>query len=426
MNSRPSPENLTRETPEFSPDLLLQPIALPCGVRLANRLVKAAMTERLSGRDYAPNALHEALYRRWADGGTGLLITGNMLVNAKYMESAGNIAPLVGDQRAALTRMAEAAKSGGGQVWVQLNHAGRQTSRLNNFRPVSASDVGLKKLGFFSQPRPMREDEIQALIRDFVRCAALLRDCGFDGIQVHAAHGYLLSQFLSPLTNHRTDAWGGSLANRARLLLDVVRAVRGACGPAFPISVKINSADFQRGGFDEDDSLTVIGWLEQEGLDLLEISGGNYEKLVFFTQERDSTRARESYFGAFARQVKQATKLPVLLTGGFRTRGGCHAALADGDADLVGLARPFLCQPDFGRRFLSEIPGEWPLVHVPTLSQGSRKLDDLAEAGFWDAQVDRIARGLAPDLAMGGWASISHLLQREVGKAMTKQLAGAA
>lgn len=425
MNSRPSPENLTRETSGFSPDLLLQPITLPCGVLLRNRLVKAAMTERLSGRDYAPNALHEALYRRWADGGTGLLITGNMLVNARYLESAGNIAPLVGNQEAALTRMAEAAQSGGGQVWVQLNHAGRQTSRLNNFRPVSASDVELKKLGFFSRPRPMREDEIQALIRDFVRCAQLLQRCGFDGIQIHAAHGYLLSQFLSPLTNLRSDAWGGSLANRARLLLEVVRAVRKACGPGFPLSVKINSADFQRGGFDENDSLTVIGWLEQEGLDLLEISGGSYEKLVFFTQERDSTRTRESYFGAFARQVKTATKVPVLLTGGFRSRAGCQAALAEGDADLVGLARPYLCQPDFGKRFLSPLPGEWPRVQVPTLSLGSRKLDDLAEAGFWDAQLDRIAHGLEPNLKMGGWASIGHLLQREGGKSLAKKVGGA-
>ncbi len=413
-----------------SNDRLLQPLALPCGQVLPNRLAKAAMTERLSGRDYAPNALHEALYRLWGESGpagpAGLLMTGNMLVDHRYLESAGNIAPLVGEQRAALERMAEAARSGGSRVWVQLNHAGRQTTRFNNLRPVSASDVGLNKLGFFGRPRPLRAEEIEGLIQAYVRCGRLLQDCGFEGLQVHAAHGYLLSQFLSPLTNRRSDRWGGSLENRARLLLDIVRALRQACGPDLALSVKINSADFQRGGFEEEDSLQVIAWLEREGIDLLEISGGNYERLVFFQKDserlRASTREREAYFGVFARQVKAATRVPVMLTGGLRSREGCLAALERGEADVIGLARAFLVERHFAPRFLA---GEIQSVSVPSVRLGLRHADDLAEAGYWDAQIDRLARGLEPEVAMSPGRGFLHLLGREAGKALAKRLAGA-
>ena len=403
-------------------DLLNQSFVLPCGQKLSNRLVKSAMTERLSDRDYAPNNLHDTIYRRWAAGGTGLLITGNMLVDARYLESAGNIAPLVGDQRSALEQMAQAAQSGGGKVWVQLNHAGRQANRFSTNHPVSASSVGLNKLGFFARPRALREEEIEELIKNYARCSQLLKSCGFDGIQVHSAHGYLLSQFLSPLTNHRTDSWGGSLENRARLLLEIVRVVRRTCGPDFPVSVKLNSADFQRGGFGEDDSRLVIHWLEQEGLDLLEISGGTYEKLAFFDSERESTRKREAFFAEFARQVKMETSLPILLTGGFKTRAGCEQALEEGVTDFIGMARPYLIVEDFGRKFLT---GELDEVTIPRVKVGMRNLDDLAEAGYWDAQLDRLAHGLAPDPNLSGWTSFGHILRREAGKAFAKRLAGA-
>ncbi len=414
-------------------DALLHPFTLPCGLELRNRLVKAAMTERLSFSDYAPNRYHHQLYEHWANSGVSLLITGNMLVDHRSLESAGNIAPLMGDQREALRTMAENAKSGGAQVWVQLNHAGRQSSRFNNLRPVSASNVGLNKLGFFARPRPLKAREIEELIARYVQCSELLLDCGFDGIQIHAAHGYLLSQFLSPLTNLRTDEWGGSLENRARFLLQIVRAVRKALGTAVPVSVKINSADFQRGGFEQDDSLQVIAWLEAEGIDLLEISGGNYERLVFFqdrpgNQEKDSTlenmrastREREAYFGDFARKVKASCSVPVLLTGGFRSREGCLRALEGGDTDLIGMARPFLCQADFGLKFLQ---GHLNDINVPSVKLGLRHLDDLAEAGFWDAQLDRLSRGLEPDLNLSASASFAHILKREAGKAMAKRWA---
>lgn len=407
--------------------LLLQPLDLPCGTQLKNRLVKAAMTERLSGADFAPNGGHLALYRLWATGGTGLLITGNMMVDDRYLESGGNIAPLHGHQDKPLRAMAEAAQSGGGQVWVQLNHPGRQCSRFNTFSPVSASDVQLRKLGLFSKPKPLSEAAIQPLIRNYVLAAKRLLDSGFDGIQVHAAHGYLLSQFLSPLTNRRQDQYGGSLENRARLLLEIVDALRESCGPRVPLSVKLNSADFQRGGFEEDDSLRVIHWLEERGLDLLEVSGGSYERLVFLDRTSStgndtpalSTQLREAYFADFARRVKRETRIPIMVTGGFRTREGCERALQEGVTDLIGMARPYLTDPAFAGRFLN---GSTSLVHAADPGGSLRALRDMAIAGYWDKQVELLSKGRQPRLSLSPWASILHLTWRELSKGLPKRL----
>ncbi len=415
--------------PTMAPDPLLRPLTLPCGQVLPNRLAKAAMTERLSGPDYAPGPLHETLYRRWTAGhdggpGMGLQLTGNMLVDHRYLESGGNIAPLYGEQREALARMAAAARSGGGRAWVQLNHPGRQCSRFNSGRPVAPSAVPLRKLGLFARPRALAADELPGIVDAFARSARTVVEAGFDGVQVHAAHGYLLSQFLSPVTNRRTDAWGGDLEGRARLLLETVRAVRAAVGTHVPVSVKLNSADFQRGGFGEDDALEVAGWLAAEGIDLLEISGGNYERLVFFDPDaadtpRASTREREAYFLAFAERLRAALDLPLMLTGGFRTRAGMEAALASGAVDVVGVARPCLVDPAFGGKLLA---GALDAVPVRGVQVGFRSGNDLAEAGYWDHQIERIARGLDPRPDLGGWAGLWHITRREAGKGLRKRL----
>ena len=278
---------------------------LPCGAVINNRLIKASMTERASDAYLEPTEKHYRLYEKWAETGAGVLITGNVMNHPVYMESAGNVYVKDEGLLPKMSKWAEAAKSGGNHVWVQISHPGRQTSRFLSNRPLAPSAVQLKKLGLFGKPKAMTEADIEEVIKGFVRTALLCKKAGFTGIQIHAAHGYLLSQFLSPKTNIRTDKWGGSLENRSRLLMTIVEKSRKALGAAFPISVKLNSSDFQRGGFTEEESLQVVKQLDGK-IDLLEISGGTYEKLVFFeryeeeSEIKERTRQREAYFIEFA------------------------------------------------------------------------------------------------------------------------------
>jgi 2,4-dienoyl-CoA reductase-like NADH-dependent reductase (Old Yellow Enzyme family) len=181
-------------------------------------------------------------------------------------------------------------------------------------------------------------------------------------VQVHAAHGYLISQFLSPRSNQRDDRWGGSLENRARFLLFTVNTVRQLVGPEFPISVKLNSADFQRGGFAFEDSLAVARWLQDAGVDLIEISGGTYEQPKLLGIEgleeaepqavAESTLAREAYFVDFAKAMKDEIKIPLMVTGGFRTNSAMEQALRSGAADVVGLGRPMCVLTDAPKRLI--------------------------------------------------------------------------
>ena len=286
-----------------------QPFTLPNGQHFRNRIAKAAMTEGLAGKDGLPNAAHDTLYRRWADGGCGLLITGNVQVDRAHLERPGNVivdGPLSAEGKAAWARWAAAATQGGTQAWVQINHAGRQTQKAVNPHPRAPSAVPLALPGGqFGMPVPLTGIEIESLIARWANAAAISREAGFTGVQVHAAHGYLISQFLSPLANQRRDEWGGSLENRARFLIETVKAVRAAVGADFTVSVKLNSADFQKGGFAFDECITVAGWLADLKLDCLEISGGTYEQPAMMDMEglapRDepaqrSTRQREAYF----------------------------------------------------------------------------------------------------------------------------------
>jgi len=326
---------------------LKQSFTLPCGAVIKNRLVKAAMTERISNHRLEPTRGHERLYNLWADSNAGILITGNVVIDETHVESAGNVC--VRDKRIIpkMAAWAEAAKKDNNHVWVQISHAGRQTNKFSTFRPLAPSEVQLHKMGLFGKPKAMSEEHIQDVIQGFLKAAQICKASGFTGIQIHAAHGYLISQFLSPFTNRRQDQWGGDIKNRSRLLRVIIEETRAAVGSAFPIAVKINSSDFQRGGFSEEDSLEVIKMLDGR-IDLLEISGGTYEKLVFFEENahnpdiRESTKKREAYFMDFANKVRALSSIPLLITGGFRTFQYCNEALAQNDLDFIGMARPFI------------------------------------------------------------------------------------
>ncbi|MBT3634766.1 MAG: NADH:flavin oxidoreductase/NADH oxidase family protein [Candidatus Marinimicrobia bacterium] len=399
-------------------------IKLPCGVTLNNRLVKSAMTERISNRRYESTKAHEIMYRDWSKTGAGLLITGNVMFDRKHLESSGNICFDDENMLPKLKKWAEAGKSTGNHIWVQISHAGRQTNKFCNGNPLAPSAVQLKKLGLFGKPKVMTEEDIQNIISGFSKAAKITKEAGFTGLQIHSAHGYLLSQFLSPNANKRTDRWGGSLENRSRMLIAIIREVRKVVGAGFPISIKLNSSDFQRGGFTEEDSLEVVRMLDREKIDLLEISGGTYEKVVFLMANenqadvKESTKKREAYFIDFARKVKSISNIPLLITGGFRSYNFCNEVLKNEELDLVGMARPFITNREDIPGFLS---GKVPKLNNIVLRTGIKQFDDAAEGGFYAKQLIRFSKGKMYDSEIGPvWSSI-FLVLHEIKMALSKR-----
>ncbi len=353
--------------------MINETLTLPCGAEIPNRLCKAAMTEGLADPNGAATESLVRLYGIWSDGGAGLLLSGNVQIDGDHLERPGNV--IVDAQpseaaRAAIEAWVRAGTRAGNHFWAQISHAGRQCQKIVNPRPKAPSAVKLGLPGGqFGVPVPMSEEDIEAVIASFARCAKVLVDAGFTGVQLHAAHGYLLSQFLSPRSNQRADQWGGPLENRARLLLACVARVRAAVGPRVPISVKLNSADFQRGGFDFDESLQVAKWLEAASVDLIEISGGTYEQPRLLNLEgmepveaqsvAASTRAREAYFVDFAEAMRREINIPLMVTGGLRRLDAMNAALETGCADMIGIGRPMCVMTDAPVQLLnglSELP----------------------------------------------------------------------
>jgi len=353
--------------------LFSQSLELPCGVVLPNRLSKAAMTEGLATADGLPTAELARLYGLWSDGGAGMLLSGNIIVDKDHLERPGNVVidrPPSEEMQGALKRWADAATRNGNHFWAQISHAGRQTQKLVNPNPKAPSVVKLGLPGGqFGEPVALTSVEIEEIIVRFGICAAAVKEAGFTGVQIHAAHGYLLSQFLSPRSNLRTDQYGGDLANRARVLLAVVASVRAAVGPDFPVAVKLNSADFQKGGFAFEESLQVAQWLQEASIDLIEISGGTYEqpKLLGLSgmeeEEKqnvvESTLMREAYFVDFAVAMGEKVNVPLMVTGGFRQRAAMEQALQSGSADVIGLGRPMCVMTDAPNQLingLDELP----------------------------------------------------------------------
>ncbi len=383
--------------------ILAQPLSLPCGAELPNRFAKGAMTEQMANLDGSPIEGHVRLYRRWGQGGTGMLLTGNMMVDGRYREHARNIVVENEDHLAMLSSIAQAGQEEGSQCWVQLSHPGRQCPKTVTREPVAPSEVELKGLeALFSKPRALTEEEIEDIIERFATSAAIVKKAGFMGVQVHSAHGYLSSQFLSPRTNKRTDQWGGSLENRMRFLLSTVRGVRAAVGAAFPVSVKLNSADYQRGGFTEEESMEVVSALEAEGIDLLEISGGSYEEPAMMGT-RASTVAREAYFAEYAENVRKVSKLPLMLTGGFRTGETMAAAVESGAIDVVGMARPLAVEPDLPKELLA---GQKVRAVDVNVRLGVKLMDDMLQSFWYGDQIRAMSKGAEPNPSRSRFVSL--------------------
>jgi 2,4-dienoyl-CoA reductase-like NADH-dependent reductase (Old Yellow Enzyme family) len=346
---------------------LAQTLTLPCGSIIPNRLCKAAMTEGLATPEGLPSEALNRLYGIWSDGGAGLLLSGNIQIDGDHLERPGNVI-IDGEPNEALQKAlstwAQAATRGGNQFWAQISHAGRQTQKMVNPKPKAPSAIKLGLPGGqFGEPEALSIEEIEQIVKRFALASRAVIDAGFTGVQIHAAHGYLISQFLSPRSNVREDKYGGSLENRARLLLSIIAEVRLAIGKDTPLAVKLNSADFQKGGFDFADSLQVLQWLEMAGVDLVEISGGTYEQPKLLgvqgleaEEKQDlalSTSTREAYFVDFAQAMQDKVNIPLMVTGGFRRREVMEQAVINGSADMIGLGRPLCVQTDAAKQLLA-------------------------------------------------------------------------
>ncbi|MGY2851481.1 MULTISPECIES: NADH:flavin oxidoreductase/NADH oxidase family protein [Bradyrhizobium] len=391
---------------------LFSPLALPSGAVIPNRVAKAAMEENMADADHAPSAELIRLYQAWAAGGSGLIITGNVMVDARAMTGPAGV--VLEDDRF-LDRFktwANTARSGGGQVWMQINHPGRQMPAGLGQETLAPSAIPLD-LGaqskVFPMPRAMTATDIAEVERRFVATAALAERAGFTGVEIHAAHGYLLSQFLSPLANHRTDQWGGNLENRARLLLDIVRGVRATVSSGFAVSVKLNSADFQRGGFSPEDAQAVVAMLAPLGVDLVELSGGSYEAPAMIGSARDErTLAREAYFLEFAREIAAVATMPLMVTGGIRRREVAENVIKSGVA-MAGIATALAIEPN--------LPHNWRLgkSDAPKLKPITWKNKPVASSAYMAAvryQLVRLSRNRrsAPNVSPV-WALLTSQMQ---------------
>lgn len=375
----------------------------PNGQALKNRLVKAAMEENLATVEHLPGqALHQ-LYKTWAEGGVGLIITGNVMVDHLAMTGPGGLVLEADTPIEPFVKLAKLSQANDCKVWMQINHPGRQVFKKMGGKVLSPSDVALdmgKHSSMFSAPKPMDEIEIQDVIQRFTTTAKRAEEAGFDGVEIHAAHGYLLAQFLSPLTNKRVDQWGGSLENRARLLIEVVKSVKAVCTESFAIAVKLNSADFQRGGFDIEDAEHVVKMLGELNIDLVELSGGSYEAPAMQGRSSDDrTLAREAYFLEFASKIAANTSVPIMTTGGVR-RYDIAKQVVDSGVQLVGMASALALSPD--------LPNQWQrdasvIGHIPVVNWKDKTLSGLATMALVKQQLRRVGAGRSPNLSASPW-----------------------
>ena len=396
---------------------------LPNGSVLKNRIAKSAMSENFGTRNHAPSKGLINAYQVWAKGNPGLLITGNVMVDARALGEARNV--VVEDYKdfELLKEWAKSVEGTGVHLWPQINHPGRQAFAAINRKTVGPSAIPLN-IGsasrMFKIPTALTEEAIWDIIKRFGNTARILKEAGFTGCQIHGAHGYLVSQFLSPNSNVRTDQWGGSLFNRARFVLEVYREIRRQVGSEYPIGIKINSADFQRGGFTEEASVEVIRLLGNEGIDLIEISGGTYEKPAMIQGSRKkSTMEREAYFLDYIKKARKLIKTPLLLTGGFRSASVMESALINGHLDVVGLARPFCLYPNLANQIFE---GSVKRFEAPIPKIGIKFLDQLGgvELPWYELQIQRIGKGKSPKMNLQGilafWFSLKSLFVKSFWK----------
>lgn len=384
--------------------ILKTSISLPCGVAINNRIAKSAMSENLSTRDNGVNDTLINAYAEWAKGNTGIIVTGNIMIDSTALGEPLNVVIEDESQMDLLVQWANTTKGTDSQLWAQINHPGRQAMEQINavLKAPSAVPVHMtgRKNASKKIPLAMSEEEILDCIERFGNTARILKDAGFAGVQIHGAHGYLVNQFLSPLTNIREDKWGGSLENRARFVLEIYDNIRSKVGKDFPVGIKLNSADFQKGGFTEEESMEIIKMLSKRNIDLIEISGGTYEAPAMMGSRKHSTKKREAYFLDFIEKARKVTDTPLMLTGGFRTVSVMEDAINNGHLDIVGLARPFAVFPYLSQEIFDGKRTELKFRHKTT---GVKMIDAALNLVWYEAQIKRIGQGKGPKLNINPW-----------------------
>lgn len=385
-------------------DILQEKMILPNGTILSNRIAKSAMSENLSNKNHEPTPVLINVYKKWAQSGAGLLITGNIMIDSKAMGEPRNV--VVEDRKniKILKEWAESVKGTNTHLWAQINHPGRQAMEQINSNLKAPSAIPLKMGGRQNTtkiiPEALTESEILDIIKAFGNTALILKEAGFSGIQIHGAHGYLVSQFLSSYANIRTDKWGGSLENRSRFVIEVYREIRKQVGISFPIGIKLNSADFQKGGFSEEESMEVVKILSKEGIDLIEISGGTYEAPAMMGKRKGSTIEREAYFMDYIEKARKITNTPLMLTGGFRTTSVMKDAITSNQLDIIGIARPFAIFPNIGNEILNESRLNFSTEIKRT---GVKAIDGAMNIIWYESQIKRIGEGKTPNIKLSGW-----------------------
>jgi len=401
------------------------PLELTRGETIKNRFFKSAMSEQLGDKQHDPLPGLATLYARWAAGGAGLMMTGNVMIDRTALGEPHNVVLDNASRLPLFEKWAAAGRQDDSRLWVQLNHPGKQIPAFLSRQPVAPSALplggGLEKM--FNTPRALSEDEILAVVGKFAASAVLAQKTGFDGVQIHGAHGYLVSQFLSPRHNKRSDRWGSSPENRCRFVLEVYKAIRSAVGEEFPVGIKLNSADFMKDGLAPEESLDVMRELENAGIDLVEISGGTYESPAMMGhRQKESTRTREAYFMDYAEKVRQSVKIPLAVTGGFRSGSAMLQALRSGATDMIGLARPMAVEPDFPNNLLAD-PDHGISLARPTT--GFKSLDRMTglDITWYEHQLRRMAAGKSPNKNSGPWGAVAGTLLSSGRQAFKKRRA---
>ena len=383
--------------------MLFQPFTFKNGQTAKNRFFKSAMEEQLAKHNQPTNELVR-LYDTWAKGGIGISVTGNVMVAENGKGSINDV--VITDERSmdTLKAWAKAGTQNDTLLIMQINHAGKQSPKVINPVPVAPSAVALKGMdGFINPPRALADNEIETIIQQFITTAKIAEQAGFSGVQIHGAHGYLVSQFLSPHHNQRTDKWGGSLENRMRFLVEIYQGIRAVVRPEFLVGLKLNSADFQKGGFDENDSIQVVQKMSELGIDFIEISGGNYESPEMLTAKA-STKQREAFFIDYAEKARKVSQVPLIITGGFRSQVAMNDALNSGHLDFIGIARPLALMPDLPNQIKN---GTYQIIITESIKTGfapvDKKLGAVLEMDWYMYQMALIGQGKQPNPKLSPW-----------------------
>ncbi|MCC9878512.1 NADH:flavin oxidoreductase/NADH oxidase family protein [Streptococcus agalactiae] len=390
--------------------MLFEQVTLPNGQVLKNRIAKAALSETLAEKDFQPNTKHINLYRQWALGGTGLLISGNVMVDRNHISEPGNVVVDEETDRYILEQWADAGRLDNTQFILQLNHPGKQTPKSMTKSPVapSAVELGDDLKAFFNPARALETSEISQIVDKFVTASKIAYETGFSGVEIHAAHGYLINQFLSPADNKRTDQYGGSLENRMRILVEIYQGIRAVTPADFIVGLKINSTDFSAKGFSEEDSKQVILKMADLGIDFVEISGGNYEKTVFM-----DSNSGGAFFLDFAKSVQSQVTIPIILTGGLTNPQAMEEVVAKEGIQMVGLARALVVNPNLPNDIKA---GKAEPIHLARLTTGfkglDKKLGGAIGLSHYELQIKRLAAGKDVKVTKNAWPAILEMVAK--------------